>query len=63
MARFVGLDVSQKDCVARSSWRLQFGYLASLLRETDILWAPEFEHLVQCIDGNCDLGRSTLISA
>jgi len=51
------------DFVARISERPQLGYLVLLLQEAGVLWAPEFEHLVQCIDGNCDLSRSTLISA
>jgi hypothetical protein len=50
-------------CVSRTSWRTQFGYFASLLREADVVWTPEFEHSVQCIDGSLHLGRSTLIGA
>ena len=51
------------DCVAQIRNRLEFGLLVSLLREADILRTPEFEHLVQCIDGKRDLGRPTLIGA
>ncbi len=55
--------VAGKDCVARVSRRAQFGYLVSLLPETDVLRTHEFEHPVQRIHGNRDLGRSTLIDA
>ncbi len=33
------------------------------LRETDILWTPEFEHPVQCVYGDRDFGCSTPIGA
>ncbi len=51
------------DLVAWVSKRWQSGRFALLLREADILWTPEVEHAVQCVDGNRDLGRSTLIGA
>ena len=56
-------DCPLNDCVARVSERPQFGHLASSLREADVLRTPGFEHPVQGIDGNLDLGRSTLIGA
>ena len=37
--------------------------LQLLLREADVLRAPEFEHPVYGVDANRDLGRSALIGA
>ena len=54
---------AQHDCVARVSGRPRFAHIAPSLRETDVLWTPEFEHPVQCAYGDRDLGRSTLIGA
>ena len=57
------LGAARQDCVARVSGRPQFGHLASLLWEADVLRTPEVEHPTQNIDGGLDLGRSTLIGA
>jgi hypothetical protein len=42
------------DLVAWTKKRAQSGHFASPLREADVLWAPEFKHAVQCVDGNHD---------
>ncbi len=52
-----------RDCVARISGLPQPGHLVFPLREADVLRTPEFQHPVQCVHGNGDLGRSTPIGA
>jgi len=37
--------------------------LVRCLREADVLWTSELEHAVECVQGNRDLDRSTLIGA
>ena len=44
----------RRDFVARVSRQLRSGHLAVLLRETDVLWTSEFQHLVECVHGNRD---------
>jgi hypothetical protein len=51
------------DCGAGISERLQPGHLVFPLREADVLRTPEFQHPVQCVHGNSNLGCSTPISA
>ncbi len=58
-----GRTFAREGLCCTGQWGPQCGLLASLLREADVVRAPEFEHPVQCVDGNRDLGRSTLIGA
>ena len=51
------------DCVAWISEWLQPDHLVLPLREADVLRTPEFQHPVQCVHGNGNLGCSTPISA
>jgi len=55
-----------RNCVARISrahGRTQHARFGLLLCEADVLWAPEFEHSVQCAYGNGNFARATPIGA
>jgi hypothetical protein len=55
--------VPGEDRVARISRRTQPGHLGLMLRYADVLWAPEFQHLVQRSDRNGQLGHATSVRA
>ncbi len=56
-------EAAMRDCVAWIIERAANAYWRLLLGEADVLRTSEFEHAVQHVDPNGDLGRATPVHA